>query len=201
MPLLATHMFRVAGVASMICDSSGVPIDKESVIAACLLHAMGNIIKSDLNQFAKFRGEKSLEYWEQVKQNYIKKYGANEHDASMEIAKELRVSKNILDLIYGVDFSNIHFMESKSIEYQICLYADARVDPMGIVSFSQRLREGKERYKNTKHTIADTKWKLAEQIFNRVEKKLFAKCKIKSEDINNETVAPIISELKNFVIG
>ncbi len=200
MPLLGDHMLRVAGVASMICDSSSVPIDKESVITACLLHDMGNIIKSDLNRFAEFRGEKSLEYWEQVKQDYIKKYGSNEHDASMKIARELGVSKTVLDLIYGVDFSNIPLMESKSIEYQICLYADARVDPMGIVSFSQRLREGRERYKNTKHTIDDTKWELVEQIFGRVEKKLFAKCKIKPEDINDNSAAPIISELKNFVI-
>ena len=33
-----------------------------------------------------------------------------------------------------------------------------------------------------------------------IEKQIFAKCKIKPEYITNETVAPIISELRNFMI-
>ena len=51
MPLLAMHQIRVAAVAMMICDSLSVPIDKDSVIKACLLHDIGNIIKFDLNHF------------------------------------------------------------------------------------------------------------------------------------------------------
>ena len=39
-----------------------------------------------------------------------------------------------------------------------------------------------------------------EKAARQIEKQIFSKCKIKPEDINNETVAPIISELKNFVI-
>ena len=33
-----------------------------------------------------------------------------------------------------------------------------------------------------------------------MEKQIFSKCKIKPEDINNETVASIILSLKDFVI-
>ena len=33
-----------------------------------------------------------------------------------------------------------------------------------------------------------------------MEKQIFSKCKIKPEDITDETIAPIIEELKNFVI-
>jgi hypothetical protein len=33
-----------------------------------------------------------------------------------------------------------------------------------------------------------------------IEKQIFAKCKIKPEDITDASVAPIIEELRNFVI-
>ena len=34
----------------------------------------------------------------------------------------------------------------------------------------------------------------------QIEKQIFSKCKIKPEDITDETVKPVIEELKNFVI-
>jgi len=200
MPLLQEHMLRVAAVANMICDSSLASMNKESVIAASLLHDMGNIIKSDLAVFPEYLEPEGILYWQKVKEDYIKKYGSDEHQASIKILREVGVVENIVELVNGVDFSQIPSMETKSIEQQICLYADARVAPFGVVSFSQRLAEGKERYKNKKHKIADTEWELVERIFEKVEKKLFAQCKIKPEDISDKTVALSVEKLRSFTI-
>ena len=48
MPNLAMHQLRVAGVAMQICESLDTNIDTNSVVKACLLHDMGNIIKFNL---------------------------------------------------------------------------------------------------------------------------------------------------------
>ena len=73
MPQLQNHMYRVAGVASVICNNFSKPVDKNSVVSACLLHDMGNIIKSDLNLFPEYLNEKGLSYWKNLKKEFIKK--------------------------------------------------------------------------------------------------------------------------------
>lgn len=200
MPALQNHMLRVAGVASLICDSIENPVNRKDLIITCLLHDMGNIIKSNLEYFPEFLEPKGLKYWQKVKDEYFKKYGASEHLATLKIIKEIGVSNKVSDLITRIDFSEIFDILSKPIENQISLYADCRVSPFGIVSFQERFLEGKNRYKNRKNRITDEQWKIAEDIILKVENNIFSKCKIKPEDINDETVKPIISELKNFVV-
>lgn len=200
MPGLQSHMLRVASVASLICDSINIPVDRESVIATCLLHDMGNIIKSDLNVFPEFLEPQGREYWEKVKSEYIAKYGTHEHEATLKIIKELGVSKKVFDLATGIDFPLIFKILNKSIEAQICLYADNRVDPLGIVSVKERLTEGRNRYKDRPNRISEENWNIAESTFEKLEQYIFSKCKIKPEDINNENAAPVISKLRDFVI-
>ena len=45
MPSLQLHQYRVAGVAMYLCERVKMKIDTDNIIAACLLHDMGNIIK------------------------------------------------------------------------------------------------------------------------------------------------------------
>jgi len=56
MPSLQLHMFRVAGVASVICENFKQPelINQDDIVSACLLHDMGNIIKFNLSLFPQF---------------------------------------------------------------------------------------------------------------------------------------------------
>ncbi len=81
MPGLQLHQLRVAAVGKTVCDHFDRRVDMQSVLLACLFHDMGNIIKADLGLFKGLLGEQSREYWEGVKQEYVEKYGTDEHVA------------------------------------------------------------------------------------------------------------------------
>src|SRR3989344_4593066 len=90
---LRMHMLRVAGVASLICDDIDLPVEKDNIVTACLLHDMGNIIKSDLEYFPEFCEPEGLEYWLKVKEEFVSKYGNNEDVATDKIIRELGLEK------------------------------------------------------------------------------------------------------------
>lgn len=204
MPSLQDHMLRVAAVATLICDNFNEPVNKEEIVGACLLHDMGNIIKFKLETFPKFLEPEGLDYWQGVQNEFKEKYAGNEHEVTAKIVKELGFSDRIIFLVDQVDFLfYCRLSESQDMASKIVIYADSRVDPHGVVSFEKRMDEGKTRYKNHKSTfglVEEEERKKLETCGQEIEKQIFAKCKIKPEDINDETVAPIISELRNFVI-
>ena len=204
MPFLREHMFRVAAVASMVCDSFDMSVDKESILTACLLHDMGNIIKADLNIFPEASEPEGIEYWQNVQNEYIKKYGKNEHEATSQIMKEVGLPESIIVLAKQTYFSFFcKHRDNNDFNIKIISYADSRVDPHGIVSYEERMDEGKKRYKNRKSTFGavreDERKKLVE-CGSDTEKQIFSHCKIRPEDINNQTAAALISSLRNFVI-
>ena len=73
-PALQLHQFRVTGVALQIIGSIDVAVDADSIIVACLLHDMGNIIKFNLDYFPEFLEPEGLEYWQYVQNEFIEKY-------------------------------------------------------------------------------------------------------------------------------
>jgi HD superfamily phosphodiesterase len=144
---LQQHMMRVAGVAEFICDHISQPIDREEVLNACLLHDMGNIIKFDLTYFPEFLEPEGLAYWQDVKEQFIEKYGKNEHHATMAIAAEVHASTRTLELIDIISFNlEKENYESNDFSRKICAYADMRVAPYGVVSLAERLEDGRKRY-------------------------------------------------------
>jgi len=200
MPSLQEHMLRTAAVASLICDNFNEPLLKEEIITACLLHDMGNIIKFKTGVLSEFYEPESVEYWQGVKKEYIKKYGKDQHEATIKIIQELGLPDNLALLAGRNSFSLIcEHCDSDDINMKIVHYADGRVDPYGIVSYKERMDEAKNRYKTKKENEEKERERLT-QCGKEIEKQIFSKCKIKPEDINNESIAPIILELKNFVI-
>lgn len=201
MPNLQMHQYRVAAVAMQICESLDIDINKENIITACLLHDMGNIIKFNLNHFPEFNQPEGLEYWQKVKDDYILKYGKNEHEASMKIARELNVNSDILYLIESVDSSFVEILaNSNDLERKICMYSDGRVTPHGIVSIKERSEEAKERYKNHEYIFNEENVLFFNKNLTLMEEKIFSHSKIKKEDINDESVIPYLEKLKNFSI-
>ena len=91
-PNLQDHMLRAASVGAYISDhwKNKADLDKNSMIQALLLHDMGNIIKFDF-RFSYLLGkeEANTGYWKKIQQEFIKKYGDDEHVATVEIAKEI----------------------------------------------------------------------------------------------------------------
>ena len=47
---LKEHFIRVAAVADIICENwTGPTLDRDTIVAACLLHDVGNIMKIDFD--------------------------------------------------------------------------------------------------------------------------------------------------------
>jgi HD domain len=199
MPSLQMHMLRVAAVASLICDNFEESLDKEDVIAACLLHDMGNIIKFKFN-VPEFLAPEGLEYWEKVQKEFRNKYNTDSPSvATNEIVKEIGVSDKVFNCINTISFLGAkENVETNDFNRKISAYSDDRVTPYGVVSLEERLADLRNRYD---YRGGDTpERRNFEESIRQVEKQIFVKCKIKPEDITDEAVAPIIEKLKDFVI-
>ena len=198
---LVQHQMRTAAVAMQVCESFDGNIDKENIIKACLLHDMGNIIKFNLTKFPEWNNPEGGDYWETVKKEYISKYGNNEHHASLEIAKEIGLSDRIIDLIECVDSSSVENIKIGSdFGEKICIYADNRVSPHGIVSTEERSIEAKERYKDHSHTFNEEKRIFFSENINEIEKQIFSHTKIQPEDINDDSIKEYLEKLENIEI-
>ncbi len=202
MPNLQEHMLRVAAVSSLICDNFDEPLPKEEIITACLLHDMGNIIKSKFEFFSEFLEPKGLEYWQQVKDEYVKKYSNDEHVATKEIMSELGIQESVIRLASENYFPKLcENIKVNDFKLKIIQYSDMRVGPYGVLSYEGRMEEANERYKNRPEYLGKGEIRLRlVSCGKEIEKQIFAKCKIKPEDITDEAVQSIISELREFVI-
>lgn len=203
MPFLQLHQLRVAGVASFMAQNLKLAVpDVQRVLFACLFHDMGNIIKSDLTVFPKSVQPEGLEFWQKVKEDFIKKYGGNEHSATLAIARELSLPTPVCELIDGIGFSKVTYTaEHGSTLAKICEYADMRVAPQGIVSVGQRLEDGKIRYENKKQTgVGFSGEKYDELVYSlrKVEQELFADGSIQPEHITDQIIGMIIEPLRKL---
>lgn len=198
---LQEHQLRVAAVARQICDNLSVHVDTESVVKACLIHDMGNIIKFNFKNPEWLRPE-GAEYWKKVQKEFKQKYGEDEHRASLSIAKELRMSDRIIGYIKTIDFNKtVETARRSELEPKICDNADLRVGPFGVVTLHERLMEGKQRYKSRPDKwIPPEKWEELSDACYTIEKQVFARSTIKPSDITDESIAPIIEELKAYEI-
>lgn len=157
MPGLQLHQLRVTGVALSVAESIREKVDMHALTLACLLHDMGNIIKSDLTVFPEFLEPKGFEYWQSVKNEYLARYGNDEHTATESIAEEIGVPDATLEIIRNIRFSHVpRILESGSLELKITMYADQRTSPLGVVPIDARLAEGRKRYGNKPFDGGDT---------------------------------------------
>jgi hypothetical protein len=132
---LREHQVRVAAVASTIVNAAYEPLPKEAIIAACLLHDMGNIIKAPLGSLPELLEPEGISYWQTVKEDFVKTYGLDEHIATVRIAREIGVSNEVIHLIESFGFGKSFLRrDSMTLPEKICGYADMRVGPFGIIS-------------------------------------------------------------------
>jgi len=207
MPILQEHMFRVAAVAGLIAQNSREELDNDAITTACLLHDIGNIIKFKLGFIPEAVELEGVTYWQEIQQDFINKYGKDEHIASEIISKELGLSQRIIELINSVGFSNAHIVDSSNdIEKMICCYSDQRVSPHGIRPLLERINEGKNRFITNKNIPEEEqkliieKGKIFTQGMLSIEAKIFKKNNLQPLDITDETTEEIKINLKNFKI-
>ena len=202
MPNLRLHMYRVAGVASVICDNISENIDRESIIAACLLHDMGNIIKFKLDLFPTFLEPEGRDYWQNVQNEYFKKYGKDEHIATLDIAREIGVNDKVMNLLKNIGFTRAkENYESPDFDVKIAAYSDMRVEPHGVVSLEERLRDGRKRTRIHKPNSHDESLFEEMSIYLRkIEKQIFEKTSIKADDIIDVKISDYVTKLADFEI-
>jgi hypothetical protein len=147
---LQLHMFRVASVGKLITNSwIGPTIDEEKVIAALLIHDLGNIVKITLdspNSINVFTPEDRgrIDYWIDVKKETIEKYGSNDHEATNNMVKELKVNKELSSLVIetGIyESGTADIVTAKELMVKICVYSDLRVGFHGIISMKRRFED------------------------------------------------------------
>lgn len=201
MPSLREHMLRVAAVASLICDHwQGEEIDKQSIAMACLLHDVGNIIKFRFN-LPEDEHNPDIGHWRTVRQEFIDKYGTNEHHATLEIAKELGQSETVLSYIDGVGHDKFgEQIPLGDMGIKIVNYADTRVAPQGVVSYQARMDDVLVRYRTHPQFIGEAAHAEMVSYGYQVEAQIFEQVDIKPEDVTNEAIATIVEKLKQHQV-
>jgi hypothetical protein len=203
MPSLQLHQLRVTAVAKLICDNFAPPtgglIATNDIILACLFHDMGNIVKFDLAYFPEFLEPEGLAYWQAVKEDFIARYGGEQHDVNEAIAREMGLPGSIVQLIAGIRFSKLsELAKSDFLEQKVCQYADMRVGPHGVLTMQERIDEAHTRYAGRR---TEEEFHVLVSAAQEVERQIFSYASIAPTDITNASVAPVVEELREYPVA
>ncbi|MGM5480055.1 MAG: HD domain-containing protein [Nanobdellota archaeon] len=193
---LATHMKQVAAIGKFLCTHLNQDLDTDCVVAALLLHDLGNVVKFDLDSplSEQLCSQDEKERLRILQSDLKERYGKNADEATKRMVEKLKVPKKVKWLLENATWLNIEKVrDSNSIELKICAYADYRVSPKGIVSLKKRLHDLRRRYHDYPHTnsLPEDKVKKRDNAYYDIEKQLFSKTDIKPEDITEENISNI----------
>lgn len=191
---LREHQKRVAAVASFFAEKLAQE-DKDKITTAALLHDMGNILKFNFDIFPEFFEKEGVQYWKNIKQEYVVKYGTDEHEATKKIIDEIGVSQEIHELVDNLGFMQaVGVRDEGDIRKMIMIYADQRVLPKKIGSLKERFEDGQKRYNFT-----EKQQDMIDALYD-IEKTLCEKANIEPEEVNDATMQGRIEELSEFEI-
>lgn len=201
MPQLQLHMLRVTGVATLIVENFRQDIDKNVIITVCLLHDIGNIVKFNLKKFPENLKPYGYEYWKNVQNEFIDKYGKSDYEATYGILKELNIPKKLFGHINTMEFRKApeNAKRKDSFEIKITQYSDMRVAPYGVANMEERLNEVQRRFMRN-HGISDREFNKYRDGVQTIENQIFNNTNISPEDITDGKVARLIPELRNYDI-
>lgn len=194
---LQMHMLRVAACSNLIIDNwNGLKIDKEAIIRVSLLHDMGNMVKIP-------ESESQDQRFLEIRKNYFDKYGTNDHEINLEIGRQEGLTEKEIRILDGKrSRKNEETLQSNSYERKICAYCDQRVAPNGVVGIKERLEDAKIRYKDKPLSVWSNKEK-ADYLIKcslEIEKQIMEYCKLKPEDINDNTIKVYVENLKRYEV-
>jgi len=193
---LQLHQLRVASVAKILaqaCIKERLPV--ETIVEACLLHDMGNIVKFKFEQFPEFFELEGLEYWQNIQKEFIEKYGNDDHLATLAIVGEIGLPREISLYVDHIIGDRVEAITDPIVGVVIAKYADVRVGPKGVMSLHVRLEDFRTRYVGR---ISDEYVDNTILVFEEAEKDIFEYVSMKPEDITDALIAPIIEELKKI---
>lgn len=203
---LALHQLRVAAVGRYVALHSRAEADAALVSLVGLFHDMGNIIKADLPRYQEFLQPEGLGYWQAVQDEYLSRYGKDEHVATAAICLEMGLPERVLGIIEDMRFAHTQEIVRKgSLDERICKYADLRVSPWGILPMRERLAEARERYSGRPMDEGDayTPESLAHAaaLCEELEAGLIAECGFVPEEVTDASMAPLVEELKGYRVS
>lgn len=200
--IIQQHQLRVASVARTIAEAYAGSCDAEVVTQVGLLHDMGNIIKIQFETFPYLWEKEGLEYWKQVQAEMLAR-GANEHVATLAIAREIGVSETVLHCIDMISFAHVErVVQSGTLEEKISVYADNRVGPFGVLSLFDRLEEAKQRYMTRTDRIFDhIRHEKIVSLTMQLETEIFAGLELQPDDITDTHIAPIVERLSCYTFA
>ena len=189
-------MLRVTALAKIIIDNwSGDSLNEVVIIQACLFHDTAKIIK-----FKHFDEDKK--HWKKVQQEMIKKYGENDHKATIEICREVGISEKAIRILENKNlrpYINRVRNIAKSDDYnlKILQYCDSRTAPNGLVSLDERYKELMQRDSSKK---MDAEAKESMGLCYEIEKQVQNNTNMQLHKISNEEVESKASELERYEI-
>jgi len=147
-PNLQKHMLRVAALSQILIENwINQKLDKTSVTTACLFHDMANIIKYNFSNPPIFKREgQKTDYWKNIQESIIHKYGHDVYKATLTICHEIGMKNKIIHLVGKLEWSNsLNLIKENRFESMICIYSDMRIGPHGILSLRNRLKDLRSR--------------------------------------------------------
>jgi hypothetical protein len=199
-PQLQLHQRRVAAVGKLVAEAHD--IDVTTVVTACLLHDMGNIIKFKLDRFPEFLEPEGKDYWEKVQQHFFDTYGRDEHLATLMICDELGVSETVLQCIRAIGMTQVHHnLTEGTMEEKVTNYADMRIGPRGLISIQDRLADGKARngYTHDGVTLTEAGFETMSKEHATLET-LLSTALFKPSQITITSVDTLAENLKSFIL-
>jgi hypothetical protein len=197
-------MLMAAALAKLLCENwKGPQINKEDIITTMLIHDIGNIAKMDFNTYEVLPEEKKdMAYWQGVQKEFIKKYGADDHIATFNIASELGLKPRILWLVINKIFiHNEMIAASDDYELKICAYSDQRTGPNGIMPLKDRFDELRRRYGNKPGaSINHPRVKYLIESAFEIERQILKFVSLRSFYNLNQKIPSIMDELSRYVI-
>lgn len=194
---LQEHMIRVAAVAKMICDASKVDLETENIVEGCLVHDMGNLIKSKMDTFPEFFDPEGVDYWIKVKEEMIEKYDNDVHGATVSMVEDMNLEdKSVFYFraIGGDDTQRVH--AGGTLGEKIATYSDMRIGLHGAVSLKERMDDIRRRYiERNMEGFSSDDIDVREQRLADMEKDIFANSNIQPSDITDKSTEEIQDEL------
>ncbi len=192
---LQEHMECVACVAYYITEHTTIQVDTKLIVGGALTHDLGNILKFDLELHRKIFTLSEETFLEIVnnKELFKSMYGSNCEAMTIDILKKEGFEQKYIDIVTDINFTDIPKICTKDLEKQILKYADLRVGLLGVITLQERLDDAEVRYPDI---INETNL----QALYQMEKNIFSHCKIKPEDITEESIAPYMEKLTNFTL-
>jgi hypothetical protein len=191
-PNLQEHMLKVAAFAQVIKENwSGPEVDLDSVIQAGKFHDIAKPMTFNLTKQAKF-GLSQQEITNLGKlQNRLKlKYGENEHDATVQICRDIGLNSKTVGLVDNLEWSYIpRLLEESDIEALVLIYCDMRIGPEGVLSIKDRHEDLQNR---------EQAYKLEERIQDGLNLEEFISKNV-TIDLNNVTDEQINSKLDSLL--